>query len=248
MRPIGFSTGALAKGDFGKGLAIQGRHPRVTVTELSALRDSELRPLVGAIPRLDLGPFAYVSIHAPSKLGSLAESEVVELLHATPHEMPIIVHPEVARTPELWAGFGGRLCLENMDNRKSAGRTVEEMLALFEAFPEARFCLDIGHARQIDPTMAGAIQMLRAFGDRLVQVHVSEVGVRGEHLPLSSLAMYSFQIIASLIPESCPLIIESVVVEREVESEIAKCELIFGAPLPRRKRSLIELAATLVAN
>jgi hypothetical protein len=48
--------------------------------------------------------------------------------------------------------------------------------------------------------------------------------------------MYSFQIIASLIPEPCPLIIESVVAEREVESEIAKCELIFGAPLPRRKR------------
>lgn len=248
MRPIGFSTGALAKGDFREGLAIQARHPRIAVTELSALRDAELRPLVAAIPTLDLGPYAYVSIHAPSKLGSLAESEVVELLHATPREMPIIVHPELVQTPELWAGFGGRLCLENMDNRKSSGRTVEEMRALFELFPEARFCLDIGHARQIDPTMAGAIQMLRSFGDRLVQVHVSEVGVRGEHLPLSSLAMYSFQIIASLIPASCPLIIESVVAESAVESEIAKCELIFGAPLPRRKRSIIELAATLVAS
>jgi len=248
MRPIGFSTGALAKSDVREGLAIQAVHPRIAVTELSALRDWELRPLVDSIPTLDLRQFGYVSIHAPSKLGAMAEEEVVDLLHATPQGMPIIVHPEVARTPSLWVGFGRRLCLENMDNRKRSGRTVDELRALFEIFPEAGFCLDIGHARQIDPTMAGAMQMLRAFRERLVQLHVSEVGASGEHLPLSSLAMYSFQVLANLIPESCPLIIESVVPAAEVGSEIAKCEAIFGtAPAPRR-RSMIELAATMVAS
>ena len=36
MKPIGFSTGALAKGDFATGLAIQRDVPRIDAVELSA--------------------------------------------------------------------------------------------------------------------------------------------------------------------------------------------------------------------
>jgi hypothetical protein len=57
MKPIGFSTGALAKGDFATGLALQRRLSRVDAVELSALRDHELPRLVGAIPNLDLDEF-----------------------------------------------------------------------------------------------------------------------------------------------------------------------------------------------
>jgi hypothetical protein len=76
MRPIGFSTGALAKGDFHAGLSLQQKRPGFLAVELSALRDHELPSLVAAAAHLDLDSFAYVSVHAPSKLSTLTEADV----------------------------------------------------------------------------------------------------------------------------------------------------------------------------
>src|SRR4051794_36596498 len=141
MRPIGFSTGALAKGDFETGLQLQRVFIQIDAVELSALRDGELAGLVDAIPHLDLSRFAYVSFHAPSRLQTLDEETVFELLLRLPDSWPIVVHPEILRTPALWRALGRRLCLENMDNRKTSGRTLDELRQLFDSFPEASFCL-----------------------------------------------------------------------------------------------------------
>src|SRR5260221_4499825 len=73
MRPIGFSTGPLAKSDFVRGIQLQVERPDIAAIELSALRDHELRPLIEALPRLEIDGFAYVSLHAPSRLGNLSE-------------------------------------------------------------------------------------------------------------------------------------------------------------------------------
>jgi hypothetical protein len=220
MRPIGFSTGALAKGDFTRGLNLQRMSGRITAVELSALRDHELPELARAVPSLDLHAFTYVSFHAPSKLRTLDEQTAFELLLQLPESWPIVAHPEILRTPSLWRRLGGRLCVENMDDRKTTGRTPGELRVLFEQFPDASFCLDLGHARQIDPTMASALRMLREFGGRLRQVHVSEVGVRGEHLPLGATTRMSFAQVAHRIPAKCPLIIESVIPAEAIEREL----------------------------
>jgi hypothetical protein len=224
MRPIGFSTGALAKGDFARGLEVQRSSDRINAVELSALRDHELPVLVSALPSLDLEPFAYVSFHAPSKLQSLDEERVFELLLRVPESWPIVAHPEILRTPSLWRRLGARLCIENMDDRKSTGRTPGELRALFEEFPEAGFCLDLGHARQIDPTMASALGMLRELGGRLRQLHVSEVGPRGEHLPIGATARLAFAQVAHRVPGDCPLIIESVIPPEAMERELNAVE------------------------
>jgi hypothetical protein len=228
MRPIGFSTGALAKGDFRRGLNLQRTSACITAVELSALRDHELPELVSALPTLDVSGFAYISFHAPSKLQTLDEQTVFELLLRLPESWPIVAHPEILRTPSLWQQLGARLCIENMDDRKTTGRTPGELHALFEQFPEASFCLDLGHARQIDPTMALALWMLRDFADRLRQVHVSEVGSRGEHLSLGATTRLSFNDVAHRIPADCPLIIESVIpadcMERELDAVSAALE------------------------
>jgi hypothetical protein len=121
MQPIGFSTGALAKGDFATGLEVQRRVARIDAVELSALRDYELPDLVDAIPNLNLDGFDYVSFHAPSKLQTLDEYTVFDLLLGIPDSWPIVVHPELLQTPSLWRELGDRLCLENMDNRKTTG-------------------------------------------------------------------------------------------------------------------------------
>lgn len=220
MRPIGFSTGALAKGDFTAGVRLQRDLPRVTAIELSALRERELPILVEGIEELNLASFQYISVHAPSQLAEMDERTVFELLSSLPQSWPIIVHPEIVQTPSLWTKLGSRLCLENMDNRKSGGRTVAELRQLFALLPEATFCLDVGHAKQIDPTMVTAILMLNHFGDRLRQVHVSDVGPRGEHSSVGILARLAFSRLATHIPASCPLIIESVIEESQMVQEL----------------------------
>lgn len=182
----------------------------MTAVELSALREHELPALVEAVPTLDLRRFDYVSFHVPSKLQNLSERAVVDLLGRLPKHWPLIVHPEIIEDASLWEGFGRQLCLENMDDRKPAGRTVEELRRLFLRFPRASFCLDAGHAKQVDPTMTGAFLMLREFVPRLRQVHVSDVGSAGEHLPIGVMARVAFGRISDHIPSDCPLIIESV--------------------------------------
>lgn len=234
MRPVGFSTGALARGDFGRGLALTRARGGLRAVELSALRDHEVTPLVEAARGLDLTGFEYVSFHAPSRLGALGERAVFALLETLPAEWPIIVHPELLHTPDLWRSLGARLCLENMDDRKTLGRTADELRAMFEVYPDAGFCLDVGHARQIDPTMAGALRMLIDFGGRLRQLHVSEVGAKGEHLPLGTLARWACARVAGHVPEGCPLIIESVVEEGEIEREVAAVVEAFGLQGPTR--------------
>jgi hypothetical protein len=220
MRPIGFSTGALAKGNFTLGLNLQRSHASVSAVELSALRDHELQPLVEAVSGLDLKEFEYVSFHAPSKLGALDENAVFDLLKNLPESWPIIAHPEIIRTSSLWTRLGSRLCVENMDNRKAGGRTVAELRDIFASLPNATFCLDVGHAKQIDPTMITAILMLREFGGRLRQIHVSDVGPRGEHRSVGVMARLAFSRVAAYIPKTCPLIIESIIDPEQIDHEM----------------------------
>lgn len=211
MRRIGFSTGAIARGDFKTALAILRQH-ELAVVELSALRVDELAPLVAALPSLDLERFSFVSIHAPSRFGRDSEQAVVDQLSVFVRAgFPVIVHPDVIFEPERWSDLGAGLVIENMDKRKAVGRTVQELSEVFGRFPGARFCFDIGHARQVDPSMTEASLLLNAFGDRLVEVHMSEVNTASRHDPISPNAVIAFSALAKFIPEDIPIILESLI-------------------------------------
>jgi hypothetical protein len=227
MRPIGFSSGALAKGDYQLGIDLQ-RAIRTTAVELSALRENELAPLIAAIPSLDLAQFSYVSLHAPSKLKTLSERELLDALRQIPKEWPVVVHPDLIQNIGEWRQLGSQLCIENMDDRKPTGRTVAELKFIFEQLPDAGFCFDAGHARQIDPTLAVAINMLKQFGDRLRQLHISEVGAFGEHLPVSNFVKGELRRVVKFIPRECPVILESIVSPTAMESELSKVLDIFA--------------------
>ena len=62
----------------------------------------------------------------------------------------IIVHSDVIYDPASWKLSEDLVVLENMDQRKSGARTAKEIKFYFEALPKARFCFDVGHARQVD--------------------------------------------------------------------------------------------------
>ena len=222
MRPIGFSTGALAYADFRRGLGMVSNKGLDSI-ELSALRQNELAPLLDALPTLDLSGFEYVSIHAPSQYAPAWEEELCARLHAEAwRRWPVVVHPDAINNFALWRQLGALVCIENMDKRKPIGRTANELAHIFGQLPEAALCFDIGHARQIDLTMTEAYLILREFGSRLTQVHVSEVNTRSKHDPLSYSSIVAFQEVSRLIPAHVPLILETPVSEEEMESEIAK--------------------------
>jgi hypothetical protein len=242
MRLLGFSTGALAKGDFRAGLEAQ-HGLRLRAVELSALRSDELLPLMGALATLDLQDFDHVSLHAPSQLSGLDELDLVAILKDVPASWPIVVHPDLIVVPSLWRFFGPRLCLENMDQRKPIGRTVPEMEKLFEQLPDASFCFDIGHARQVDPTMGIAIGMLRRFNARLRQIHMSEVDPQGRHIPITFAALCAFQLVAKLIPEECPIVLESMVGPERMQSEIETAKLALMSSLETSTGSFIKAQA-----
>lgn len=220
MRLIGFSTGALAKGDFYSGLQLQVGN--CTAVELSALREDEIDPLIEALPTLDLSSFEFVSIHAPSKRVKLSERELIEKLESIEdYVQGIVVHPDIIEDVSLWQSLGEKVTLENMDQRKLTGRTAEELQPYFEALPKARFCLDLGHAQQVDPTQALTVELLKKFASRLTEIHISEVDAFGNHVAISASAWAAFRCVASLIPPEVPVIIESVVAANEIEVEIA---------------------------
>jgi len=231
MRPIGFSTGALAYADFRQGLAMVSNKGLASI-ELSALRQNELLPLLDSLPTLDLSGFGYVSIHAPSQFEPAWEEELCRRLRAEAWRgWPIVVHPDAINDFGLWRELGALVCVENMDKRKPIGRTTNELAMIFGQLPAARLCFDIGHARQIDLTMTEAYLILRDFGSRLTQVHVSEVNARSKHDPLSYSSILAFQEVAHLIPAHIPLVLETPVIEDAMESEISKVREAFPLDL-----------------
>jgi hypothetical protein len=220
MRPIGFSTGALALSNFRLALEeLQGQP--VNAVELSALRYPELQPLLDALESLTLAPYNYKSIHAPSSFSAEQEVLIIDRLKLyVPRDWPIVLHPDTIHDFSAWRVFGKQLAIENMDRRKPIGRTLEELNIIFEKLPETMFCFDIGHARQCDTTMTEAYRILREYSKRLCQVHVSEVNTASRHDPLSFAAILAFAQVADLIPPWVPLILESRVTQAQIKAEI----------------------------
>jgi hypothetical protein len=236
MRPIGFSTGALAYADFRRGLTMTQSSPECSAIELSALRQPELLPLLESLDTLDLSRFSYISIHAPSQFDAEWEAQAAKHLQAIlGRGWPIVVHPDVLTDMALWRGFGSLLCIENMDKRKPIGSTAVELARVFEQLPHASLCFDIGHARQVDPTMTEAYLILRDFGSKLRQVHVSEVNTSSKHDVLSYTTILAFQQVAHLIPEDVPLILETPVTLERMGHEIARVR----EALPVQKQSMV---------
>ncbi len=223
-RAIGVSTHAISQGDVRSTLNFL-RSRNLSAVELSALQDRELQPLLEALSSLDLSGYSYVSFHAPNAFDLSTEQDVADLLASLiPRQWPVIVHPDVLSRVVLWERFGEQLCIENMDKRKSFGRTTAELEDVFARFPRALFCFDIGHARQVDPTMSEAALILSRFRERLKQVHLSEVSSLSRHEGISFTALNSFRKVAHLIPTDIPVILETPVPVDQIETQLYLAE------------------------
>lgn len=223
MTAIGFSTGALALGDFQTALSLV-RQKQISAIELSALRVHELPDLVTALPHLDLRQFSYVAIHAPSSFDAHEEELIIELLRNVPNRFPIVLHPDTIHDSARWTEFGTQLLIENMDRRKSDGRTAKELGAWLNRLPDARVCFDIAHAQHFDPTMTEAFRILGQFGNRIRQVHISELDSASRHFPLSYSATQAFSEVTGRIPREAAFIVESRITQDEIDAELQKVQ------------------------
>ncbi|MGH2639228.1 MAG: hypothetical protein ACRDF4_08130 [Rhabdochlamydiaceae bacterium] len=226
MRLLGYSTGAIALGDFSRALSLLSKFDFRAI-ELSALRISEVEPLLQALPTLELGRYEYISFHAPSAFREDEEERLISLLSELPAEWPIILHPDALFNFSRWITLSSRLAIENMDRRKSTGRSVSELKNIFKFLPDAKMCFDLGHARQVDPSMISAYELLTAFADRIVQLHVSEVDTLNRHDVISRAAGMAFFQVRQFVPKTAALIVESRVEGKNIREEANKVECLF---------------------
>lgn len=209
MAPIGYTTGALDDADCAEFVG-ELRQRENCAIEFSALREHELSLVLSALRTTDLSHFAHVSFHAPSKVETLKEEELVAALQEVADKhVSIVVHPDIMQDYSLWRSFGPLLCVENMDERKPCGRTAAEMAAIFEKLPEASMCFDFAHVYQIDPTLCEAQHMLNRFGNRIREIHLSSLNAECGHEALSYDTLLAFKSIAPLIPKNVPIVLEA---------------------------------------
>jgi hypothetical protein len=221
MRLVGYSTGAIALGDFSRALALLSAY-NFQAVELSALRIAEVEPLLLALPSLSLDHYRYISFHAPSAFKEDEEEHLVSLLSKLPEAWPIVLHPDSIYKASRWASIASRLAIENMDRRKNTGRSVSELEQVFKLLPKAKMCFDLGHARQVDPSMIGAYRLLNTFAQRIVQLHVSEVDTLNRHDVISRAAEMAFLQVRQFIPPNAAVILESRVSEKDIGLEAEK--------------------------
>ncbi|MEM8713628.1 MAG: TIM barrel protein, partial [Planctomycetota bacterium] len=132
-----------------------------------------------------------------------------------PHVEGVVIHSEAIHDPAIWRAFGSQAFVENADGRKHTGRTTEEMQEILKGLPDARVCLDLAHVYQVDPSLVEARRMLRAIGDRVGQIHLSQLDHACGHQPLMYGIVHEFQGLGTLVPETM-VILESVVDEDEI--------------------------------
>lgn len=215
MKDIGFSTGALLNGDWEKAFKI-AKKCNIETIEISALRESEFNTLFNEMMVINTDRFKRVYFHAPSQLIKISEKDLVKnLIKLTKKDMKIVIHPDIIDDYSLWERFGTHLFIENMDNRKSIGRTADELNTIFKKLPKANMCFDIGHARNVDRTMNVAKLIVDRFHEKIKMIHLSEVDMFGKHRSISLMAKLSFQsILIRLIP-NCPIILEIPITREE---------------------------------
>lgn len=236
MHIIGWSTAKLLpigdKANFPLAIEILNTIP-FTCIEFKVLREWELPIFLKHLPSLDISKFERISFHI-CKQKKLTNKELfIQIEPVIERGWPIINHPDEITDFDLWSKLGNQLYIENMDNKKNTGRTIEEIERIFDKLPDASMCFDIGHARQIDPTMELAKDLCIKFAEKIKEIHLSNVDLTTcGHESINDNILQIFSQISSIFPP-CPIILEYkplINIEKEVKY-ISEKFPIYGIPL-----------------
>lgn len=221
---VGFSTGALGKGDYISALNWLYKTDTCAV-EISALRIDEFKKIVSGMDKINVKKFSYISFHMPSYFREDEEDDVLENIKIiSKKNWNIVVHPDVIFNPTKWAFLGDQLLIENMDRRKRTGRTYNELIDLFYKLPKARLCLDLAHARQLDTTLLLLEELILKFKDRIAEIHISELDSYCNHISMSEWALHDYATLPWKHLRNKPIIIESMLTNTPNDIKITELE------------------------
>ena len=143
-----------------------------------------------------LAKFKYKSIHLPvvnnDKFISYPDKSAEESLKIIDRIISkisintILIHPDQVRDFD-WAKsrYGSLLAFENMDSKKKFGKTLEEMMKVFEICPEAKWVFDVNHLYTNDKSMKSSGDFFNALSNKLTHYHISGYGGFHDALCLS---------------------------------------------------------------
>lgn len=186
---LGFSTGCLWR-DMDVKQALEAiRAAGCNAVELGFIRFENMqKPWLDGLSSEDFEGFEHVSFHAPKiTYGKNKETEYVfDQLRTLNKIRPldcIVIHPDIVEDFTIFQNTELPFAFENMDNRKKAFQTPEELDELTRKYGFKRFVLDVNHVFTNDPTMKSTKQFYDLLGDRIVEIQVS--GYETLHDPLA---------------------------------------------------------------
>ena len=167
--------------------------------------------------------FSHCSIHTPhyAYQDDRESHRILQIIEKLCVDLPIkniVIHPDAVLDWSIFQEYKHLpLSIENMDERKKSCQWVQDLQKIFDENPYLWFVLDLQHCFVNDPSMQLAKDLHKAFGDRLVQYHISGYHPEYLHYPL-----YKTQqdiIIASMERKDLPIIVESTF---EAKEELSK--------------------------
>ena len=210
IRRVGVSTGYMTDARCNwKELIRRATSFSTEAIEISALSQGELPSFLSWAAQGRPRGFGYISVHGPTKSITLPPLGLAAALATIPTWVEsIVLHPDTLGDPAAFRGLGSRLVIENMDFRKRSGRTVDDLDEIFHQLPEAGFCLDLAHARSVDPSLRLAHSFIDRFHTRLRQFHVSSLDEEGHHITLLDDDVRAYQPLLDRCPRA-PIILEA---------------------------------------
>lgn len=161
--------------------------------------------LMNELKPSDLRDFDFVSFHSPCGTENPDILDIVQEFHQKLQFDAVTIHPNEIKNWSDLKSYNMPFSVENMDNRKKVGRTLESMKELMSQ-NEYMVTLDINHCYVNDPTLKLAEDLWNEFKDRISHFHLS--GYEGRHDPL--LVTNQTEFIDFVKGKNKPIIIESV--------------------------------------
>jgi hypothetical protein len=159
---------------------------------------------------VDRSIFPYISMHAPDLTDDCtAANRMLSKLEKLRRKIGIanfVFHADRVSDWSIFDGYDLPISVENMDERKNFGRTIDNIASIMEKYPFG-LTLDLQHCFVNDPSMKLAEDFQNKFGSRIVEYHLSGYKKSYPHYPLFKTDQLG--IITALRFKDIPIIIES---------------------------------------
>ena len=182
---------------------------------------------------------SYTTIHAPFNLFSTHSDEetilkqliAISKLYERIHAKSVVFHPGPLKKLAAVADGNFHATIENLPPGRHGG--IPELIRIFNEYPKFSFCLDISHAYLWSKDETA--RLIRKFGSRLSQIHLSGTFRRKTHQPLQRVSRNFRQTLEEIKGIDVPLVIEEDFREKsiaDVKKELTFIRELFHIPCP----------------